>query len=171
VFEDLTDNLSVTGSTRITFSRLAATEACTASLSAPAGATFDAIEASLAGVNIADPGGLTVSDTLRADPPTSPTSPVSLFFSSDIAESEPLCSSVFDGCPITEDGTVQAAGSVTWSDGMFDTIAFRSDATEVPEPSMILPSVAFIGAFGILKHRCPFTPRDAPFSQPSTSHP
>jgi hypothetical protein len=76
-----------------------------------------------------------------------------LFFSSDTSETGPLCSSVFHGCQITEDGTAQAVGTVSWSDGTFDTIAFRSDATEVPEPFMVLPLVGFIAAFGILRHR------------------
>ena len=59
VFQDLTDTLSVTGTTRVTFSCPSGTETCTASLSAPAGATFAGIEASFALVNIADPGNAT----------------------------------------------------------------------------------------------------------------
>jgi len=143
VFNDLADTLSVSGSARLVFNCPAGTQTCTASLSAPAGTTFNGIDASLEGVNIADPGGLTLSDTLHADPPILPNGSVSLSFSSDLNETGPLCATIFHGCQITEDGTVQPVGSVFWSNGSSDVIAFQSDV-DVPEPSSwLLLATAF----------------------------
>jgi hypothetical protein len=49
-----------------------------------------------------------------------------------------------DGCPITEDGTFQTMGTITWSDGTVDTIQFHGET--VPEPSsLVLFATGLIG--------------------------
>jgi len=53
-------------------------------------------------------------------------------------------------CDLTEDGTVQTIGTVTWTDGTVDTIRFQSDS-EVPEPSTILLMLAGFAGLGTLR--------------------
>jgi PEP-CTERM motif len=62
-----------------------------------------------------------------------------LFFTSNPEGLNQFC---FGPCTTIEDGTVQTAGTVTWSDGTVDTIKFQSDVNEappaVPEPGTLL---------------------------------
>lgn len=76
--------------------------------------------------------------------------------SGDLAASTSIsCDEIPGGCQITEDGTVQTAGTVTWSDGTVDTIKFQSDVDPVvvPEPSSMLLLLTGFVALGISKHR------------------
>ena len=63
------------------------------------------------------------------------------------------CSQERLGCQITEDGTVQTIGTVTWTDGTVDTIRFQSDS-EVPEPSTILLMLTGFAATLALSRSC-----------------
>jgi len=115
---------------------------------------------------IGDPGGLTISDLLGT--PGSGATGISyeLNFGSDASTETQFsnlgnqCSAVAGGCPVIETGSVQTAGTVTWSDGSVDTINFQSDVSEVPEPSsflLFLPGLA--GACAARRFR--------PFVQPA----
>lgn len=169
VFQDLTDQLSASS----TSTRASATcgtpgpEDCTLILSAPAGATFSGT--TLPSVYIIGEANGNVSDTITTTG-TSGTSitSITIKFSSDTAEGVPsrigFCIAEPASCPdiqVTEDGTVQTAGTVKWFmpvDAGFciaepqscangipgvtitDTIQFQSDTDPpvVPEPGTLL---------------------------------
>lgn len=66
------------------------------------------------------------------------------------------CAIVTDtvGCALTEDGTVQIASTVTWSDGAVDTIQFQSADSPTPEPSsLILLGTGVLGLIGAARRK------------------
>ena len=59
------------------------------------------------------------------------------------------------GCSLSEDGTVQYLGTVTWSDGSVDSISFQGDVDPVPTPepsSLILLASALILVAGVRRN-------------------
>jgi hypothetical protein len=158
-FEDLGDTISVvTTSTRF-LSVSCGIESCSGTLVAPPGA----ILVPSGGVrifNIAEP---------NFDPHTSPaisdileeissglgdTTAIQVrFFSDSESASLGFCSGNSPCFQMTENGDLQSIDTIQWGGGSngltFDTVAFRSDVTESPEPSSIIEMFAVLAAFGI----------------------
>jgi hypothetical protein len=106
---------------------------------------------------IAEQGVPLISDGLEALPRGgAPT--MRLVFSSDADPPITPCGVFFGGCQLTEDGSVQTAGTITWFNATtgvttIDTVQFQSDTTEVPEPASILLLLAVFVFLGIWKYR------------------
>jgi hypothetical protein len=79
------------------------------------------------------------SDTLSVSPFAHT---VGLLFFSDATDSFPCAAEI--RCQITEDGTVQMAGTITWNDGTVDSIRFQS-LEPVPEPSYLIVLLTALG--------------------------
>jgi hypothetical protein len=141
VINDLSDTLTVSGLGPSPVPCPGVAEACVFTIVAPDGAT----DFTFSGFgNIADPGGITVSDQITFVEPSFPPSGLSVTFNSDTNEipTMGLCATG-PGCKLTETGEVQTAGTVTrlgvgGATLRTDTIEFVSDITEstvVPEPA------------------------------------
>jgi hypothetical protein len=156
-FQDIGDVLSVdTTSARVHSSSCAINEIeiCTVVLDAPPGATFAFTNEPTPVFAIAEPNTSpqVASDALSFNfigPPEDATS-VPLSFYSD-SDSRPLgsCPGNYGSCLITENGGVQVAAIITWTNGAMDTINFRSDIDEIPEPSTLLLVFVSLAAFAI----------------------
>jgi hypothetical protein len=151
-FNDLTDTMTVTVSDpgRIYMSCLGL-ESCFVIVSAPDQARF--VSTTLPGLPffISEPQGILVSDVLTAGvlPPVLDLPPgYPVIFASYADTSTLQCSPFPTGCGLTEDGTFQAIGTITWSDNTVDTIRFQSDV-ETPEPSstlLLVTGLVLLGA-------------------------
>jgi hypothetical protein len=156
IFHDTTDTVTATTSAsdptnpRITISQCGITtpdpvfgtglllEACTATVSAPSGATAISLTGPFS--TVFGEGDGTVSDFI-ASTFNLPTTTIE--FLSDTSVGIP-CSGA---CVVTEDGTVQSFGTLTWLDKngavlATDNVSFQSDVEVVPEPA----SVALLGS-------------------------
>ncbi len=159
IFHDTTDTVTATTSAsdptnpRITISQCGITtpdpffatglllEACTATLSAPSGAT--GLNLSGGGFMAFGEGDGTASDFIAFEL-SLPTTTITFF--SDTSAGIP-CSDFFGGCAVTEDGTVQSSETLTWLDNSgailaTDNVSFQSDVEVVPEPA----SLALLGS-------------------------
>jgi hypothetical protein len=146
LFEDLTDQVSVVSAATTRIADLscgtnATNEFCIFNLLAPPGATLLSDPQNIA---VAEgPGPSFVSDDIIAGVPIGRTF-AALNFDSDVDASQSLfpCNTPPPTavCTIVEDGTVQTAFQLFWSDGTVDTIQFQSDV--VPEPATWLLVVA-----------------------------
>jgi hypothetical protein len=57
-------------------------------------------------------------------------------------------------CQLVEDGTVQEARTITWSDGTVDTIQFQSDVEPVPEPgTLVLFGSGLLSLVGLARRK------------------
>ena len=153
-FNDLTDTISyvATDNSRVMVDDCpdySVSEQCNLVITKPsAGATISkfAIDGLL---NVSEFGNPTeVSDQIGT---TNETTQYFIVFNSLFDSTHLLCSHFATGCQLGENGNVQVAGTVTWSDGTVDTINFQSD---VPEPSsaLIFCSGA-LGLFGVYRTR------------------
>lgn len=155
-FQDLTETptMSVTGATSarsvtlggcnnpFSWFGVPASELCVVQISSTDGAVITSSEFD---VNVSDPAPNSgvVSDNIHDLNLGSSAYVVNLFSAPDPnPASGTSCATVTDtvGCALTEDGTLQIAGTVTWSDGAVDTIQFQSadSPTPTPEPSSLL---------------------------------
>ncbi len=138
-----------------------AMEGCTATVSAPSGSRI--LGSAFVGLKRTDllpigEGDGTVSDLILFD-----LTSATITFLSDLSEGgiPLLCSDIIGGCPITEDGTVQFAGSIISVDNAtgrnftFDNINFQSDLnTPVPEPaSLVLLGGGFLTVVDYIRRR------------------
>jgi hypothetical protein len=164
-FNDATDVLSATGATCGGSIVLVASiaESCTVTLTPPPGYSLGSptfpplyLIGESTGINAK------ISDSIVLlpvyDPNTHALTSIMLTFLSDVDSVPALpCSPLGVGrCNITEDGTVQTAGTITWTStglpNIVDTIKFQSDVT--PEPaSMILFGSGLVIAGGFLRRR------------------
>jgi PEP-CTERM motif-containing protein len=156
-FNDLTDSLTITqvGSLRAALlpctSPPVSIEKCTGSISSAPG-TFSPPSVSSTTLPqtlwIGDPVTAMISDVLQNS--ITPNGGQSSFFYGFFSDDEagnlgavplggPCSATPIGGCQIFEDGTVQTAGTVTWSDGTVDTFQFVSDieSVSVPEPATL----------------------------------
>jgi hypothetical protein len=104
---------------------------------------------------IKDPGTTNVSDRLFISNLGTSGSPI-LYFEFISADPPTLdCSQNSpNGCQLTEDGTVQFAIAVNWSDGTQDTVNFQSGPAPVPEPaSMLLLGTGLVGLAGVVRRK------------------
>jgi hypothetical protein len=145
VFNDLTDSVTASGSTRLTGANCFR-ELCGVILLAPAGATLTATDLP-ATTYISEWSDRTiVSDELAVSYTAQPSPQFAFaFFSDDDSPTQAACSNFVEGCRIQEDGSALPIGSITWSDGTVDTIKVQSD---VPEPATILLSLC---VFAVLR--------------------
>jgi hypothetical protein len=167
LFSDLTDEVTLTGSSRIVGVSCIVgfgfagepVEVCSGTVSAPSLiATItqiailgrDSPGGGIAFYSEASPSGTILSDAVDFDFSVSDSSPA-LIFTSDIDSSPVLCSAI-GGCATAETGGIQTAGSITWSDGTVDTIQLQSDA--VPEPSSLPLLLILAMMLGVWKCRC-----------------
>jgi hypothetical protein len=67
----------------------------------------------------------------------------------------PLCAAfVTNGiCQLVEDGKVQTAATLTWSDGSTDTIQFQSRVSAVPLPASVWLFSSVLAGFGLFRKR------------------
>jgi hypothetical protein len=149
-FQDLTDTMSVlvSDSSRMSFMcDPNETLGCIVTITEPLGVTLNSVTSP--SVNIADPAGDLRSDQLlfRGSGRT-----FLAIFQSDAEAGQPRCSDV-GGCSVIENGTMQLADTVTWSNGTMDTISFQSDASEVPEPSAFIMALTAIPALVFASRR------------------
>jgi hypothetical protein len=159
-FLDVGDALSVeTTSTRVFgINCFQGVEECRVDLGAPPGSIGGFTNIPLPVLGIAEPNTSAQmgSDYLVLSPPNFTTS-VMLTFDS-FGDSTPMPCSDSGLCRITETGGIQLAGSITWFDTSdiitaTDEIFFRSDVTEVPEPSSMIEMFGVLAAFGVRLHK------------------
>jgi hypothetical protein len=143
VFNDLTDNVSVlTTSTRVT--GLSCTvnslfESCVFTLLPPGSPPATLISGAPVTILIAEnPGPSNISDEIVTGLILPPGVGVGINFFSDVDANPSSPGQCFTPpiivlCSLVENGTVQTAAQLCWSDGIVDIIQFRSDV--VPEPS------------------------------------
>ena len=132
------------------------TEACLVTITGPANSTsFKAPLLTLIGG-----AGGNVSDAIIVLSDFEDKNKLQVIFASDIdipgkQEIGLACSSFPTGCKITENGSVQAGITITWSNGAKDTVRFQSDAEGmVPEPSTLtLLGAGLLLIGGYLKKR------------------
>lgn len=131
-------------------------EICNFSLSSLTGAT---IKSTIGGgqpiVLIGEPGGAFVSDIFTFEGVTQGQSSfMGAFISDSDTGTQQACGPAnFMPCTIIENGGIQTALTVSWSDGSIDTINFQSDVAPVPEPSSFLLLVAGLTLVGLWMHR------------------
>jgi len=106
-------------------------------------------------VVIGEPGGAFVSDIFTFE---GVTAGLHGFTGAFISDSDTLPQQAcgppnFMPCTIIENGGVQTALTVFWSDGSKDTINFQSDVAPVPEPSSFLLSLVGLALVGLWIHR------------------
>jgi hypothetical protein len=159
-FLDVGDALSVeTTSTRVFgIDCFPGVEECRVGLSAPPGSIGSFTNIPLPVLGIAEPNTSAQmgSDYLVLSPPNFTTSVLLIFDS--FGDSTPMPCSVSGSCEITETGGIQLAGSITWfgQSGTItatDEIFFRSDDTEVREPSSMIAMFVVLAAFGVRLHK------------------
>jgi hypothetical protein len=130
-------------------------EGCAFSLKSTNGAT---ISSTISGGNprvaIGDPGGVFVSDLLTLAGIKQGSGG---FTGAAISQSDTgprlLCGPLLP-CTIIENGEIQTALTVNWSDGSKDTISFATGVvTPVPEPSSLLLSLVGLTLVGLWIHR------------------
>ena len=144
-FLDASGSMSVnTSSSRITAT--CTTEQCNAMIVAPQAATFSSTSL-FPPLHISELNG-TISDTLDSLPTCAATpcgQDALASFQSDDDSGAGLfggqtCADFSNPC-ITENGSVQQGGTITWDNGTVDTIFFKSDferTPEVPEPGTLV---------------------------------
>ena len=162
VFFDLTDTISYTASdnSRVTIDTCpgAPPEQCSVDISAPSpGAT---VVQFLSQVNIAEAeaGTPVLSDQMTTDLSLAGAGTYFLIFNSLLDQpNPPLCSTGLGAYQMTENGLIQTAGTVVWTDGTIDSLQFQSDA---PEPSTSLLLLAALAMFeaGIIRRHKPADP-------------
>ena len=106
-------------------------------------------------VVIGEPGGAFVSDIFTFEGVTKglPGFTGAFISDSDAAPQQACGPANFMPCTIIENGGIQTALTVFWSDGSKDTINFQSDVAPVPEPSSFLLSLAGLTLLGLWIHR------------------
>jgi hypothetical protein len=106
-------------------------------------------------VVIGEPGGAFVSDIFTFEGVTKglPGFTGAFISDSDTGPQQACGPANFMPCTIIENGGVQTALTVLWSDGSKDTINFQSDVAPVPEPSSLLLSLAGLTLVGLWIHR------------------
>ena len=152
LFEDLTDNVSVvtTAPNRVTNLNCGGdptNEFCNLDLSAPPGAISVSAPQN---VGFAEgPGPSLESDDILAGIGVGGSFVVVEFASFDPGPNFALCNAPPPStiCGV-ENGTVQTAFQLSWSDGTVDTIQFQSDVEPAPEPATMLLLAA--GLAGLL---------------------
>jgi len=104
-------------------------------------------------VVIGEPGGAFVSDIFTFEGVTKGLSGfMGAFISdSDTGPQQACGPSNFMPCTIIENGGIQTALTVAWTDGTVDTIRFQSDVP-VPEPSSLLLSLVGLALVGLWIH-------------------
>src|SRR5262249_8835542 len=76
-----------------------------------------------------------------------------VFLSDDDTSPSTCVTFVPAGCQLVEDGTIQTAAILTWSDGSTDVIQFQSGLDQVAEPAtiqLLLSSCAALALFATL---------------------
>ena len=158
VFHDLTDTVTVDGSSRLAPVSPAVVmcvgELCTVRLNAPTGYTFSSTTLPLL-YRIAESAGGTVSDRLLHPVFVVGSSFVQFTFDSDVFEPGVVPCTTPGGvgtCDVVENGLLQLAGTITWSKtgspNIIDSVGFESDV--VPEPASLIlfgSGLAIAGAF------------------------
>jgi len=169
VINDLTDSLSVQGATSREVIQIippgSTLEGVSIVISAPApGVTIAGRTIpDTAFLGVAEPDGITFSDAITMRPGSVGTTEAVVSFFSDVEPPPPfqLCTEVIGPCTLVENGAVQTAGTITWSDGTVDTILFCSDVegvpstcstTQVPEPaSLVLLGTGLAALMGFVR--------------------
>ena len=136
-----------------------ALEGCTATLSAPSGSVFTG--ASFNSLVLIGESDGTISDAILVDAITTDTATITFLSDpSEVGLPIPCSGSAVGTCTITEDGTVQFAGSISWTDDTTgavttDNISFQSDVdAPVPEPaSLTLLGSGFLAVVGYIRRR------------------
>jgi hypothetical protein len=121
---------------------------CAVFVAPPAGASFDPSSSTLLfGLHISDIAG--ESDQFSIFP-VGNTPSVGVRFSSFPDSS---IGTVCSNCTLAEDGTMQQAGTIAWSDGTVDTFFFQSASADAPEPAAFLLALIGILALALPIHR------------------
>jgi len=151
---DLTSTLTLThiGTNRlVTYScgLIGTSEGCTFAITGIGVTIKSTIGGGQPVVAIADPGGKFVSDLLTMEGVTAGSQVLTGAFISLADGATPVACAPPVPCTITENGKLQTALTVTWSNNTTDTIRFKSDIESVPEPSSILLLLTGLAPLGM----------------------
>lgn len=165
-FQDLTEHLSIDTTislSRVTFSSCTdPDENCTIIFNAPGSATLNNPNDVPTTIYISDANGTTLSEilsvTLGNSFPGGPINQIALQFQSVTEGNSPRC---IPACQMTENGLVQTALTLHWSDNSVDTVNFVSDVEPggvTPEPaSLLLLGSGLVGLIGAARRKLSLT--------------
>ncbi len=159
LFSDLTDNVSVsTTSTRVgglSFGVTSLFESCVFTLLPPGFPAATLISGAPVTIFIAEsPGPSSVSDEISISGPALPPGiGLGINFFSDVDTNPGSLGQCFTppivvACGIVENGAIQTAAQLFWSDGTIDAIQFQSGIPEPPSWMLLLLAFLALGVVG-----------------------